>query len=88
MATNKSTMSKEQKAAERLKYWRINRGAHKLKNRSSKNILSIHHYNPNKVWKSFSNDVLQKMAKNESYDAQQELNRRARKRDKKEGLTV
>lgn len=85
---NKSTMSKEQKAAERLKYWRINRGAHKLKNRSSKDILSIHHYNPNKIWKSFSNDALQKFVQNDCFDAQQELNRRHRKHDKKEGLTA
>lgn len=79
-----NNLSKEQKDAERLKYWKIQRGARKLKNRSSKDILRIHHYNKNKVWRQLSGEALKEMANNGSFDAQQEILRRDRRRAKKE----
>lgn len=77
-------MTKEQKAADRLKFWKLGRSAHKLKNRSSKDILRISHFSKNKIWRCLNNASLKEMAKNDCFDAQQELNRRARKRDQKE----
>ena len=84
----KKTLTKEQKAADRLKFWKLGRSAHKLKNRSSKDILRISHFNKNKIWRCLSGEALKTMAKNDCFDAQQELNRRAKKRDRKEGLAV
>lgn len=77
-------ITKEQKQAERLKYWKLQRAARKLKNRSSKDILKIHHYNFNKIWRQLSGEALHEMAKNGSFDAQQEIARRDHHRDKKE----
>lgn len=78
-------MSKDNKS-ERERQYRLQRAAHKLKNRSSKNILSIanprwDHYN---VYTRLSNAVLTDMSKNGNFDAEMELNRRAKKRAKKE----
>ena len=71
------------KYQDRLKYWKIARGARKLKNRSSKSILTIVHYNGNKIWKSMSNEFLNELSKNGSFDATQEINRRNRKKNRK-----
>ena len=59
-----------------------------IKNRSSKHLIPFTKIRS--IYRCLSNVVLEKMAKgdgkNKNYDAEKELNRRRRKRDKKDGL--
>lgn len=79
MAT-KPKMSNEEK----VRLWNLQKGAHKLKNRSSKSILRIGHW-PRRttIYKSMSNAALQELSKNDDFDADMELRRRDKKRAKK-----
>lgn len=64
---------------EKLRYFRIRRGAHKLKNRSTKDILRIGHCNNrNKIWRSLSGEALLDMMKNGNFEARVEIDRRRR----------
>lgn len=69
---------------EKVRQWKIQKGVHKPKNRSSKDILRINHW-PQRVdiYKSMSNATLQEMAKNDSFAADMEMYRREQKRAKK-----
>lgn len=82
MADNKKTMSKEQKQAERLRFWKLERGAHKLKNRSSKHLRWLK--GRKDIYKCLSNDALKEMSNNNNFDATQELVRRDKVHDKNE----
>ena len=59
-----------------------------IKNRSSKHLAAFTKLRP--IYRSLSNAALEEMAKGDgkhkNYDAEKELNRRRKKRDKKEGL--
>lgn len=59
-----------------------------VKNRSSKHLIPLTKVRP--IYRSLSNAALEEMAKGDgkhkNYDAEKELNRRRKKRDKKEGL--
>lgn len=60
-----------------------------IKNRSSKHLIPLTKVKP--IYRSMSNAALEEMAKGDgknkgNYDAQQELNRRHRKHDKKADL--
>ena len=78
--TVKPKMSKD----EQVRQWKLQKGAHKLKNRSSKNILRINHW-PQRItiYKSMSNAALQELSKNDDFEADMELRRRDKKRSKK-----
>ena len=69
---------------EKVRQWNLRKGARKLKNRSSKDILRIGHW-PRRmtVYKSMSNAALQELSKNDDFDADMELRRRDKKRAKK-----
>ena len=72
---------------EKLRFHKLRVGAHKLKNRSSKDILRIGHCNNrNKIWKSFSGAALLDMMKSGAFEARVEIDRR-RKRAEKRGKT-
>lgn len=71
--------TKEQSAAERLRYWKLARGAHKLKNRSSK---QKRFYHTRYIYRCLSGAVLEEMSKNGNFDATQELSRRDRIHEK------
>jgi len=73
---------------DKLRTFRIVRGARKLKNRSSKDILRIGHCNNrNKIWRSLSGAVLLDMMKSGSFAARVEIDRR-RKRAEKRGKSA
>lgn len=73
---------------DKLRAFRIRRGARKLKNRSSKDILRIGHCNNrNKIWRSLSGAALLDMMKNGTFEARVEIDRR-RKRAEKRGKTA
>lgn len=60
-----------------------------IKNRSSKHLIPLTKMRP--IYRCLSNAALEKMAKSDGknkgdYNAQKELNRRQKKRDKKAGL--
>lgn len=76
----KPKMSKDEK----VRQWKLQKGAHKLKNRSSKDILRIGHW-PKRltIYKSMSNAGLQELSKNDDFEADMELRRREKKRSKK-----
>lgn len=76
----KPKMSKEEK----VRQWKLSNGAHKLKNRSSKDIMKIGHW-PKKitVFKSMSNAALQELSRQEVFEADMELSRRQKKAAKK-----
>ena len=69
---------------ETVRQWNLRKGARKLKNRSSKDILRIGHW-PRRmtVYKSMSNAALQELSKNDDFEADMELRRRDKKRAKK-----
>lgn len=69
---------------EKVRQWNLRKGARKLKNRSSKDILRIGHW-PRRmtVYKSMSNAALQELSKNDDFEADMELRRRDKKRAKK-----
>ena len=58
-----------------------------VKNRSSKHLMLLTNVRP--IYRCLSNAVLEEMAKGDgkhkNFDAQKELNRRQKKREKKEG---
>lgn len=68
---------------ERLRYYRLKKASHKLKNRSSKDILRINHCNNLKSYKSLSNEALKQMSNNGDFEARVEIDRRNKKRAKK-----
>lgn len=72
---------KDPKYQERLRYWKLARGAHKLKNRSSKHLRFMN--SGKSIYKCLSGAVLDKMAKHDNFDAYQEILRRDKKRAKK-----
>lgn len=76
----KPKVSKEEK----VRQWKLAKGAHKLKNRSSKDILKIGHW-PTKmtIFKSMSNAALQEMSRQEVFEADMEISRREKKAAKK-----
>lgn len=77
---NNPKMSKDEK----VRQWKLQKGARKLKNRSSKDILRIGHW-PRRmtIYKSMSNAALQELSKNDDFEADMELRRREKKRSKK-----
>ena len=71
-------LTPEQHKAERIRAYRLKMGQHKLKNRSSKNILSISnprwdHYN---IYRHVSSIQLTEWSKGGNFDAEMELSRR------------
>ena len=78
-------LTPEQRKAERIRAYRLKMGQHKLKNRSSKNILSISnprwdHYN---IYRHMSRTQLEEWSKGGNFDAEMELNRRNKKAAKR-----
>lgn len=79
-------LTPEQRRAERVRAYKLKLGQHKLKNRSSKNILSIanprwDHYN---IYRHVSRITLEEWSHNGNFEAEMELERRNRRRDRKE----
>lgn len=69
---------------ERIRQWTLAKGAHKLKNRSSKDILKINHWPAHPtIYKSMSNAALSELARKNDFEADMELRRRQKKQAKK-----
>lgn len=70
------------KKDDRVKLYKQQIGSHKPKNRSSKDTKWLR--SMKKIERCLSGEALREMANNGRFQAQIELNRRAKKRDKKE----
>ena len=68
---------------EKLRNYRLRTGAHKLKNRSSKDILRLGHCNAINIYRSLSGAALLEMSLNGNFEARVEIDRRRKKAEKK-----
>lgn len=70
---------------ERIKQYDQAKSAHKLKNRSSKNVLTLAHVNldTSRIYRSYSRLALEQMRSNGDFYADMELTRRDKKSKKK-----
>lgn len=78
--------AKEQNRAERVRQFKLRAASHKLKNRSSKSILTISkpRWDRQNFFRSYSRSFLEELSKKGMFEAEMELERRDRKRAKKE----
>lgn len=76
----------EQQRAERVRQYHIHAASHKLKNRSSKGILTISkpRWDRHNFFRSYSRTFLEELSRIGVFAADMELERRKHKRAKKE----
>lgn len=68
---------------EKLRNYRLRKGSHKLKNRSSKDIFRVTCCKKKDIYRSLSGAALQEMSKEGNFEARVEIDRRRKKAEKK-----